>query len=218
MAIKLGKTSFERLSSTRLSDWKKIPTAIIGDSLNRQHIMANRISPILSGNMAGQAQTVSVIAGDNGAIHAMMDMIGPTDILVVDGGGYLERALWGGILNTRAIKSGFGGVVIDGAVRDILELKEMNLPVYAAGVTPAGPHKGWGGQIGISISCGGVSVAPGDVIIGDGDGVVVVPLDQEVRTYNSCLERIGFEEQILEKINQGEDLSEVFGKPKIERL
>ena len=160
----------------------------------------------------------SVITGVNGAIHAVMDMIGPSDILVVDGRGYLDRALWGGILNTRAIKSGFGGVVIDGAVRDILELKEMNLPVYAAGVTPAGPHKGWGGQIGISISCGGVSVAPGDVIIGDGDGVVVLPLDQEARTYNSCLERIAFEEQILEKINQGEDLSEVFGKPKIERL
>ena len=218
MAIKLGETSFDRLSATRLSDWKKIPTAIIGDSLNRQHVMATRISAILNRNMAGQAQTVGVIAGDNGAIHVVMDMIGPTDILVVDGGGYLERALWGGILNTRAIKSGVGGVVIDGAVRDILELKEMNLPVYAAGVTPAGPHKGWGGQIGTSISCGGVSVAPGDVIIGDADGVVVVPLGQESRTYNSCLERIAFEDQILEKIRQGKDLSEVFEKPKIERL
>ena len=218
MVVKLGKTSFKKLSSARLTEWKKIPTAIIGDSLNRQHVMANRISPILSKNMAGQAQTVSVIAGDNGAIHAVMDMIGPTDILVVDGGGYLDRALWGGILNARAIKSGLGGVVIDGAVRDILELKEMGLPVYAAGITPAGPHKGWGGQIGNSISCGGVSIAPGDIVVGDADGVVVVPLDKESRTFDSSLERITFEEQLLEKINQGEDLSGIFEKPKIEPL
>ena len=218
MVVKLAKTSFKRLSSARLIEWKKIPTAIIGDSLNRQNVMANRIAPILSRNMAGQAQTVSVIAGDNGAIHGVMDMICPTDILIIDGGGYLERALWGGILNTRAIKSGLGGVVIDGAVRDILELKEMTLPVYAAGITPAGPHKGWGGQIGGPISCGGVSVAPGDVVVGDADGVVVVPLDQESRAYDSSLERIAFEEQLLEKINQGEDLSEIFEKPKIEPI
>ena len=218
MVVKLFKTSFERLSSARVNKWKKIPTAIIGDSLNRQNVMASRISPIISRNMAGQAQTVSVIAGDNGPVHAVMDMIGPADILVVDGGGYLERALWGGILNNRAIKSGFGGVDIDGAVRDILELRAMRLPVYAAGVIPAGPHKGWGGQIGRSISCGGVVVTPGDIVVGDADGVAVVPLDQESRTYDSCLERIAFEEQLLKKINLGDDLSEVFEKPKIELL
>ena len=218
MAVKLGKTSFERLSFERLNKWKEIPTAIIGDSLNRQNVMANRIAPVGFGSMAGQAQTVSVIAGDNGAIHAVMDMVSSTDILVIDGGGYLERALWGGILNARAIKSGLGGVIIDGAVRDILELKGMPLPVYAAGITPAGPHKGWGGQIGGPVSCGGVSVAPGDIIVGDADGVVVIPFKQESKTYDSSLERIAFEEQLLRKIDLGEDLSEVFKKPKIELL
>ncbi len=218
MVVKLGKTSFKKLSSARLTEWKKIPTAIIGDSLNRQHVMANRISPILSKNMAGQAQTVSVIAGDNGAIHAVIDMIGAGDILVVDGGGYLDRALWGGILNRRAIKNCFGGVVIDGAVRDIIELKEMTLPVFAAGITPAGPHKGWGGQIGNSVSCGGASVAPGDIVVGDADGVVVVPFDQELKIYGSSLERILFEEKLMKKIELDEDLSGVFPKPKIESL
>mgnify|MGYP001386147613 CR=1 FL=1 len=218
MAVKLGKTSFERLSFERLNKWKEIPTAIIGDSLNRQNVMANRIAPVGFESMAGQAQTVSVIAGDNGAIHAVMDMVSSTDILVIDGGGYLERALWGGILNARAIKSGLGGVIIDGAVRDILELKGMPLPVYAAGITPAGPHKGWGGQIGGPVSCGGVSVAPGDIVVGDADGVVVIPFKQESKTYDSSLERIAFEEQLLRKIDLGEDLSEVFKKPKIEPL
>ena len=94
----------------------------------------------------------------------------------------------------------------------------MGLPVYAAGITPAGPHKGWGGQIGNPISCGGVSIAPGDIVVGDADGVVVVPLDQESRTFDSSLERITFEEQLLEKINQGEDLSGILEKPKIEPL
>lgn len=218
MVVKLGNTSFKRLSSARLSEWKKIPTAIIGDSVNRQNVMASNISPIGLANMAGQAQTVSVIAGDNGAIHAIMEMISVGDILVIDGGGYLERALWGGILNTRAIKSKFGGVVIDGAVRDILELKEMSLPVFAAGITPAGPHKGWGGQIGNSVSCGGVSVAPGDIVVGDADGVVVVPFEQESRAFEASLERQQFEEKIMKRINLGEDLSEIFKKPKIEPL
>ena len=218
MVVKLGKTSFERVESVRLHEWRQIPTAIIGDSLNRQNVMANRISPICGGSMAGQAQTVAVIAGDNGAIHAALDLIQVGDILVVDGGAYLERALWGGILNTLALKGKFGGVVIDGAVRDLVELQNMALPIFAAGITPAGPHKGWGGQIGNSISCGGVSVAPGDIIVGDADGVVVIPFDLEEITYEACSKRLAFEEDLLKKINNGEDLSEIIKRPKIEPL
>ena len=218
MSIKLYQTKFTRIPEVRLSEWKKIPTAIIGDCLNRQNVMSSRINPILPGTMAGQAQTISVVAGDNGAIHAAMNFIEQSEIMVIDGGGYTERALWGGILNTRAIKHQIGGIVLDGAVRDIEELKEMNLPVYCVSRTPAGPHKGWGGVIGGSVSCGGVSVSRGDIVVGDQDGVVVIPLAQEQEVFEASLKRMDFENELIKKIELGEDLSEVFEHPQIEKL
>ena len=218
MSIQLYQTSFKRITKQRLSEWKKIPTAVIGDCLNRQNVMSSRISPIQSGTMAGQAQTVSVVAGDNGAIHAAMKFIQATEIMVIDGGGYTERALWGGILNTRAIKSKIAGIVIDGAVRDIEELKEMGLPVYCVSRTPAGPHKGWGGTIGGSVSCGGISVSSGDIIVGDADGVVAIPLGQEQNVFDASVKRMDFEKKLIKKIQCGEDLSGVFEHPEIEKL
>ena len=218
MGVRLYKNEFKRITTEQLDKWKSIPTAIIGDSQNRQNIMLSRISPLLPGSMAGQAQTISVVAGDNGAIHVAIELLGPNDILVIDGGGYMERALWGGILNTRAIKRGIAGVVIDGAVRDTEELKEMKLPIYCIAKTPAGPHKGWGGNIGGKVSCGGVSVSPGDIIVGDADGIVVVPLDQNATIFDSSLERKVFEDDLMKKIECGEDISGLLKYPEIEQF
>ena len=218
MSIKLYQNSFKKITKLRLSEWKKIPTAVIGDCLNRQNVMSSRISPIGIGTMAGQAQTVSVVAGDNGAIHAAIKFIKEAQIMVIDGGGYTERALWGGILNTRAIKNKIAGIVIDGAVRDIEELKEMGLPVYCVSRTPAGPHKGWGGIIGGSVSCGGVSFSSGDIIVGDADGVVAIPLAQEQDVFEASVKRMDFENELIKKIQLGEDLSGVFEHPKIEKM
>ena len=108
--------------------------------------------------------------------------------------------------------------MLDGAVRDIEELKEMNLPVYCVSITPAGPHKGWGGVIGGSVSCGGVSVSPGDIVVGDADGVVVIPLAQEKNIFDASLKRMDFENELIKKIELGEDLSGVFEHPKIENV
>ena len=145
--------------------------------------MASRLKPLIEGKMVGQALTVSVVGGDNGAIHAAMTVVRPNQILVIDGNNYTERALWGGILNKLALRKKIGGVVIDGAVRDISDLRSMKLPIYFSAVTPAGPHKGWGGRIGSNISCGGISVSSGDIVLGDSDGVVVVPLAAEERVF-----------------------------------
>ena len=122
MAIQLYNSNYKKLPLKQLLKWNSIPTAVISDSMNRQNVMASRISALLPGKMVGQARTVSVIAGDNGAIHASMNLLGSNDVLVIDGGAYKERALWGGILNTLAIQRNISGVVIDGAIRDIDEL------------------------------------------------------------------------------------------------
>ena len=216
MAIEFYRSNFNRLNSQELKKWENIPSAIVGDSLNRQNVMSQRLCPVNGIKMAGQALTVSVIAGDNGAIHAALRMINPTEILIIDGNNYKERAIWGAILNRIAINRNIGGVVIDGAVRDIEELRRMQLPVYFTSVTPAGPHKGWGGTIGAKISCGDISVSPGDLIIGDHDGVVVVPSERENLIFKKAIKRMKNEEEIISKIDAGEDLKGVFDYPEIE--
>src|SRR5690606_35397034 len=124
--------------------------------------------------LAGTAFTVEVRPGDNLMIHAAMSLAKPGDILIIDGKGDLSSALMGTIMMTACRQLGIAGVVMDGAARDSLEIIEMDYPVFAAGTNPNGPTKNIGGRIGHPISIGGVTIYPGDFIIGDSDGVVVV--------------------------------------------
>ena len=215
MAINLYKREFALVPQKELTAWKKIPTAVIGDSLNRQNVMRSNITPIFSCCFSGQASTVSTLAGDNGSIHAAMRIINAGEVLVIDGGGYTERAIWGGILNTIAKKKKVAGVVIDGSIRDINELREMDIPIFAIGGTPAGPHKGWGGEIDSNISCGGVSVSPGDLIVGDNDGVVVIPLAQKDTVLELSKKKLEQEKKILDKIAQNCNLDDVITYPSV---
>lgn len=139
-----------------------------------RHLRA-AIKPLRPGwTVRGRALTVSVPTGDNLAIHAALAIAQSGDVLVVDAQGYTERAVMGGIMCAQAAAIGIAGVVIDGAMRDAAELRQGALPVFAAAVSPAGPTKVGGGSVHREIQCGGVSVAPGDWILGDDDGVVVV--------------------------------------------
>ncbi|WP_333904069.1 RraA family protein [Achromobacter insolitus] len=137
-------------------------------------VMRAAVKPLRAGwLLRGRALTVSVPAGDNLAIHAALAMAQPGDVLVVDAQGYADRAVMGGIMCAQAAAAGIVGVVVDGAMRDAAELREGALPVFAAALSPAGPHKAGGGSVGRSIQCGGVTVNPGDWILGDDDGLVV---------------------------------------------
>lgn len=138
--------------------------------------MHSRIRPLTPGTrMVGRALTIQVPIGDNLAIHAALAIAKPGDLLVVDGGGYTERALMGGIMMTQAKAAGLAGVVIDGAMRDTQELQDLGLGAFAAGVHPAGPFKIGPGTVHGTIQCGGAVVHDGDWIVADDDGVVVVP-------------------------------------------
>ena len=160
MPVQIFKNSFVPLSAEKLAAWANIPPAIAGDSMNRQTVMAGRISPLSNGMpLVGQARTVSVVAGDNAALHEVIKHLRPGEILVIDAANYPDRAVWGGILNTRAMKQKIGGVVLDGAARDAADMRAMGLPVYLSALSPAGPHKGWGGSIDNTVSCGDVVVS-----------------------------------------------------------
>ena len=217
MPVQIFPNEFTPLSADKLAQWATIPPAIAGDVMNRQNVMAGRISPLSPGmTMAGQARTVAVLAGDNAALHEVIGRLRPNEVLVIDAANYDDRAVWGGILNTRAKLRDINGVVLDGAARDAAEVREMGLPVYLSALSPAGPHKGWGGSIDDRISCGGVAVMPGDVILGDDDGVTVVPLARADAVLTASLARIAYEEDILNKLASGADVSGLFPSPELE--
>lgn len=166
--------SIHRPAPGVLEAFKSLPVANIGDSVNRTFCMSASLRPINANPLAGPAFTVKVRPGDNLLLHKAIDMAQPGDIIVVDGQGETANALIGELMVLWAIKRRLGGFVIDGAIRDVTRLRTVEIPVYAAGVTPAGPYKDGPGEINLPVVCGGVVVNPGDIVVGDADGIVVI--------------------------------------------
>ena len=154
--------------------------------------------------MVGQAFTVQTAAGDNLAMHQTLEIVEPGQVLAVTAGGGPKRAITGEIMVQYAESLGVAGLVVDGAVRDSDTLRHGNLPVFAAGIVHLGPYKNGPGAIRCTVSMGGIVVRSGDVLVGDADGVAVVPLDQA----NSILEhseaKEADERDIMNKISTGE--------------
>lgn len=160
-----------------IAAFKAIPTANVADCMGRLSAMNStirRLSLPCKDNMVGVALTVKVRAGDNLMIHKALNILTPGDVLVVSNDGGNSQALMGEIMITYAHTRKACGIVLDGPVRDLYSIQAMEFPVYATGSTPAGPFKDGPGEINVPISCGGMSVMPGDVIVGDGDGVIVI--------------------------------------------
>lgn len=149
--------------------------SLVSDSQGRTGAMRGRIRSLTGIQVSGPAFTVVIAPGTNATVHRAVYAAPPSSVLVIDGAGYADRAVWGEVLTVAAQQRGIAGLVLDGAVRDIEAMRERHFPVFAVGTNPAGPHKEPPGQIDIPISCGGVVVRPGDLVVGDEDGVVVVP-------------------------------------------
>jgi len=166
---------FPRVSEAIVRRAAQLQPAILADVAGRRGALDGRIKPLCpSMKLAGSALTVEVRPGDNLMIHAAIALAKPGDVLVIDGKGDLSAALMGTIMMNACKKLGIAGVVMDGAARDLTEIIEMGYPVFAAGANPNGPTKNVPGRIGHPVAVGGVTVNPGDFIIGDADGVVVV--------------------------------------------
>ena len=159
--------------------------------------------------MAGPAFTVRVHAADILMIGKAVSECPAGSVLVVDGRGHLDTALWGGIITIAARKKGLAGVVIDGAIRDRAEIEVDQLPVFARAVVPNAGGAQYEGEMGIPVQCGGLSVSPSDWVVGDRDGVVVVPAGRLASALAGA-ERLGrVEERITEAVLRGEDLGEL---------
>ena len=138
------------------------------------------------GKLAGPAFTVKTAAGDNLLVHRALDTARPGDVIVVDAGGWLDNAIIGELMMSRAKQRGVAGIVIWGAIRDSAEIGAGTYPVFAAGVTHRGPYKNGPGEINVPIVIGGMPVNPGDIIIGDADGLVAVPQESAERILASA--------------------------------
>jgi RraA family protein len=154
-----------------------LPVANIGDAMGRLNVVDPSITAVYRGaRLAGPAYTVEVPGGDNAGIYEALEHIAAGDVLVVNGHGVPNRALIGELISERLRQLGVAGVVIDGAIRDARDIEEMGFPVFSASVTPAGPYRHGPFKVNVPVAVGGVVVSPGDIVIGDDDGVAVIPL------------------------------------------
>ena len=158
--------------------FKTIPAANIADCMGRHNAMVPEIHLVTKPsevNMVGVALTVRTCYGDNLMIHQALDMAREMDIIVIANESGRNRSLLGEIMYRQAERKNVAGLVFDGPIRDIFEISGGNTPLYATGSTPGGPYKEGPGEVNVPISCGGVCVNPGDIVVGDPDGVIVVP-------------------------------------------
>ena len=208
---------FPALSTETLAAARGTASSLLGDAMNRAGIMAAAIKPIAPGTrLAGQARTVTSMAGDNGIIHAAIPLMRPGEVLVVDAARVDDVAVWGEIMTRSAVRRGIAGLVLDGAIRDVAAVREIGFPVYCRAVVPRGPHKGFGGTIDAAIACGGVSVAPGDLIVGDDDGIAVVPLADVDAVLAAAHAARAREAETIAKIEGGKTSAEILGIPEPE--
>lgn len=194
----------DRVPADIVAQAGKFQAAILADVNGRRGALHGRISPVSpTMKVAGPAITVDVRPGDNLMVHAAMAIAQPGDVLVIDGKGDQTSALMGAIMMNQCKVMGLAGVIVDGAVRDVEELRELGFPVFSFGSNPNGPTKAVSGRVNWPVTVGGVSVKPGDLIVGDADGVVVIErekaasllapaakkLDDETKRIQGILER-----------------------------
>lgn len=165
----------ERADKALMERFRGIPSSNINDMMNRLYNTNSDIKCITScGPMLGSVVTVKAPLGDNAMFHRALDIAQPGDVIVVDGGGCVERSLAGELMMTYAALKGIAGWVVDGALRDLDGLSKAPFPIYCKAITPQGPYKNGPGEINVPVVCGGVAVLPGDIAVGDEDGVVFI--------------------------------------------
>lgn len=196
-------TQMQRPPKELVELFRGLPVANIDDNMSRTAALRYDIRPIGKAPLLGVAFTVKVAEGDNLMFHKALNMAQPGDVFMIDAGGDPHRSIFGEIMVRYCEKQGFAGIVVDGSIRDSDSISHMAFPVYAKGVTPNGPYKNGPGEIGGIVTVGGIIVHPGDIVVGDADGVIVIRPDEaeelaaKVRAFNEneviSMERIARE-------------------------
>ncbi|MCA1492168.1 RraA family protein [Ensifer sp. NBAIM29] len=187
-----------------IDKFRELPVANISDSMYRMYAAGAQLRPMhRQGKLVGRALTVKAPPGDNLMLHKAMDMAVDGDVIVMDAGGDVTHALMGEMMLDYARRRGVVGFVLNGAIRDADAFLEMNVPSYAVGVTHRGPYKNGPGEINTPIAIGGMVVMPGDLIVGDADGVVCIPIDDVAEVYQGTVAKHAAEQKQMAAIAAG---------------
>ena len=187
-----------------VAQFAKVATAHLSDGMERLYAAGATLRPMhAGGSVAGPAFTVRTAPGDNLLVHKALDMARAGDVVVVDAGGFADAAIVGEIMTRWAARRGIAGLVIWGAIRDSAEIRRLPFPVYACAVTHRGPYKNGPGEINVPVAIAGMPVNPGDIIVGDADGVVAVPPASAERALASAAAIRQKEDGIMRAIEAG---------------
>ena len=207
MSGKIGfriREDFERPDKNLIAELDAFATPTISDGLNRFNTMDPGIKPIVPCKISGPAVTLRLRPGDNLMLHKILGLVKPGDVLVVDTCGCTTYSILGELIATAAFKAGLNGIIVDGGIRDITELKENRFPIFARFIVPSVGDKDGPGEINYPICCGGVPIHPGDIIIGDENGVVVVPPDDAREIIDGAAKKLAYEGKRKEAIEAGQ--------------
>ena len=192
------------VSAETVARFGDLPVANVSDVMNRMTAGGARLRPLHGGGaMAGAALTVKTRPGDNLMIHKALDLAQAGDVVVVDGGGDLSNSLIGELMISHAKVRGLAGLVLWGAVRDLAWIRAQEFPIFAAGVSHRGPYKDGPGEINVPISIDGMVIHPGDLILGDADGLLCVPFDDVEAVLAATHKKMEAEKKTLADIAAG---------------
>lgn len=191
----------QRVSPEWVEKFRDLPVANVSDCMWRMTAGGAALRPMHAGGvLAGPAFTVKTRPGDNLMVHKAIAMAQPGDVIVVEAGGDITNAIIGELMVATAKRKGLAGFIIHGAIRDSAELGTGNFPVYAMGVTHRGPYKDGPGEINVPVSFGGMVIQPGDLILGDADGCLCVPLSDVEAVYEATVAKNEAEVQMMDDI------------------
>lgn len=200
------RTDFERLDQEQMDQFREFESPDISDQLNRMYSLAPEIQCLTASHhqLVGPTCTAKVFPGDNLMVHKVLDIAKPKDIVVIDAGASAMNAVLGGIICTKAKSRGIAGFIVDGYVRDLPEILALDFPVFARGTSAVGPlHRG-PGEINYPIVCGGRVINPGDIIVADQSGVVVVPHEHVLETYQRLIDTQARSRDYVNAVKRGE--------------
>jgi 4-hydroxy-4-methyl-2-oxoglutarate aldolase len=203
-----------------LEGFLKLPTGNVCDANGKTGSMDYRIKPIdPKSKLAGPAFTVPCVPGDNLAIHEAIYQAPPGSVLVIDARSYTRAGPIGEIVVTACMKQGIAGIVIDGTIRDANDIEALGFPFFCSGLNPGGTLKNVVTSLNTPVVCGGVEVNPGDIIVGDRDGVVVVKKEKAAEVLEKAKALSDKEDIIVRQIRDGKTTLEIYGfDKKIEEL
>jgi RraA family protein len=194
----------QRPDARLIAEFAKMVTPHLSDSMERLYAGGPRLRPMhRQGKLVGPAFTVKTAPGDNLLVHKALDSARPGDVIVVDAGGFAEQAIIGELMMSRAKQRGIAGLVIWGAIRDSAEIGAGTYPVFACGVTHRGPYKDGPGEINVPVAIGGMPVNPGDIIVGDADGLVAIPQELAAQVLASAKAILAKETAAMKQIQAG---------------